>query len=144
MPFQLVPCRSDRCRNWECAGLVKTTKRRSGAKGSLDAPKRSRIILIGATESASSTSVRRRAIRSTLLDSLFAREHKHFHLAAQRQHFITRRFAEVSVVARLSLLEGAGQRACSVGRNEPRANEMFLEQRDDAAVPRRVKISSGE
>jgi len=29
-------------------------------------------------------------------------------------------------------------------RNKPGANEMFLEQGDDAAVPRRVKISSGK
>ena len=58
--------------------------------------------------------------------------------------FIAGQFAEVSVVARLALLKGTGSCACRVGRHEPRANEMFLEQGDDAAVPRRVKTSSCE
>lgn len=71
------------------------------------APKRARTILDPERPNRPSRLVGP-AIRSAHLDSLLTRANKCLDLAAQRQYFIARRFAEVSVVARLALLKSTG------------------------------------
>src|SRR5579864_7892540 len=107
-------------------------------------PKRSRTILNRSDRSCLRGAVRRRPFLQPFWTACSHARDECLNLVAQRENFVTRRFAEITVVARLPLLKRAGQWACRLVRNEAGATEMFLEQTDDAAVPRRVKISSCE
>lgn len=66
------------------------------------------------------------------------------YLTTQRENFVTRRLAEVSVVTCLALLESPRQCASDLGRHEPGPDEVLLKERDGPAVPRRVQVPRGQ